>query len=108
MNAGPPGLLPLRRVIVDVDRIESAEHLHYTIVLASSDPDNQDRVPAPQAFRVQMRIFIWHGMAFNSRPVVDIAAVVQKLHFGIVNTGSDQRLACGPCALSLLKGGDGT
>src|SRR3979411_151751 len=26
--------------------------------------------------------------------------------FGVVDAGSDQRIACGPCAISLVKGGD--
>src|SRR5204863_2700531 len=33
MDTGPAGLPPLCGVIVNVDRIESAEHLHHTIVL---------------------------------------------------------------------------
>ena len=36
MDAGPAGIAPLRGVIVDVDRIEPAEHLHDTVVLAGS------------------------------------------------------------------------
>ena len=50
-------------------------------------------MPAAQAFGVQVRIFIRHGMPFDRCPVIQITAVFQKLDLGIINAGFDQRLA---------------
>jgi len=40
-------------------------------------------IDAAKAFRVKVRIFIRHGMALISCPVVDVAAVVQELHLEV-------------------------
>src|SRR5205814_8082043 len=96
MDTGPAGIAPFRRAIVDVDRIETLEHLYDAIVLASICLDDQHRLPTVQTFRIQVRISIRQGMTFDRCPVVEIAAVVQELHLGIVDSRSDQGLSRAP------------
>src|SRR5947207_7067638 len=103
VDAGPAGIAPLRGVIVDVDWITRLEHLHGAIVLASSYLDDQDRMPTAQSFRVKMRVFIRHGVAFNGSPIVEVAAIIQKLHLGVIDAGFGQRLARGAGPIGVLK-----
>ena len=103
VDAGPAGIAPLRGVIVDVDWVTTLEHLHGAIVLASSYLDDQDRMPTAQPFRVKMRVFIRHGVAFNGSPVVEVAAIIQKLHLGVIDAGFGQRLARGAGPIGVLK-----
>src|SRR5436189_3007150 len=71
VDASPAGIAPLRGVIVDVDRITPLKHLHGAIMLASSYPNDQDRMPTAQRFRIKMRVFIPPGVAFTGSPVVE-------------------------------------
>jgi len=61
-----------------------------------------------QPFCVQVRVFIRHGVACHGGPVVEVAAFIQKLHLGVVNTGFGQRLKRGPRPIGILKRCDDT
>ena len=79
MQAGPAGFAPLCAMIIDVDRIEAAKHLHDPVVLARGAADHQKRMPAAETLGIEVRIFIRHGVPFHGRPVIEIAAVFQQL-----------------------------
>jgi hypothetical protein len=91
-------------MIIDVDRIEAAKHLHDPVVLARGAADHQKRMPAAETLGIEVRIFIRHGVPFHGRPVIEIAAVFQQLDIGIIDARCGQGLAGGARPVSIFTG----